>query len=116
MSDVLARHAVRVSGDPAGQPMLFAHGFGCDQTLWRFVTPAFADGFRVITFDYVGAGGSDRRSYDPERYATLGGYAEDVLEICRALDLENVSAPVVTVSIIAGVSRQGYGSTLRSRG
>ena len=86
MNDVLARHAVRVSGDATGQPMLFAHGFGCDQTLWRFVAPAFAGEFRVITFDYIGAGGSDRKSYDQERYATLNGYAEDVLRICRALD------------------------------
>ena len=100
---VLARHAVRVSGDPAGQPMLFAHGFGCDQTLWRFVAPAFADGFRVVTFDYVGTGGSDRRSYDQERYATLGGYADDVLEICRALDLEDVVLVGHSVSAIIAI-------------
>lgn len=100
---VLARHAVRVSGDPAGQPMLFAHGFGCDQTLWRFVAPAFEREFRVITFDYVGAGGSDRSSYDPERYATLGGYTEDVLEICRALDLEDVVLVGHSVSAIIAI-------------
>ncbi|MBA2300049.1 MAG: alpha/beta hydrolase [Chloroflexi bacterium] len=100
---VLERHAVRVSGDPAGQPMLFAHGFGCDQTLWRFVAPAFAVAFRVITFDYVGAGGSDRSSYDPERYATLGGYAEDVLEICRALDLQDVVLVGHSVSAIIAI-------------
>lgn len=100
---VLERHAVRVSGDPAGQPMLFAHGFGCDQTLWRFVAPAFAGEFRVITFDYVGAGGSDRSSYDPERYATLGGYAEDVLEICRALDLQDVVLVGHSVSAIIAI-------------
>ncbi len=100
---VLARHAVRVSGDPAGQPMLFAHGFGCDQTLWRFVAPAFEREFRVITFDYVGAGGSDRSSYDPERYATLGGYTEDVLEIRRALDLEDVVLVGHSVSAIIAI-------------
>ncbi|HUP53962.1 MAG TPA: alpha/beta hydrolase [Methylomirabilota bacterium] len=104
MSDeVLHRHAVRVSGDPAAQPMLFAHGFGCDQTLWRFVAPAFADRFRVITFDYVGAGGSDRSAYDAERYATLDGYAEDVLEICRALDLEDVVLVGHSVSAIVAI-------------
>ena len=101
--DVLARHAVRVSGDPTGQPMLFAHGFGCDQTLWRFVAPAFKDGFRVITFDYVGAGASDRSAYDPERYATLDGYAKDVLEICHALDLEDVVLVGHSVSAIIAI-------------
>jgi sigma-B regulation protein RsbQ len=103
MNDVLARHAVRVSGDPSGQPMLFAHGFGCDQTLWRFVTPAFSDRFRVITFDYVGAGGSDRSAYDPARYATLGGYADDILEICRALDLDDVVLVGHSVSAIVAI-------------
>lgn len=100
---VLARHAVRVSGDPAGQPMLFAHGFGCDQTLWRFVAPAFEREFRVITFDYVGAGGSDRSSYDQVRYATLGGYTEDVLKICGALDLEDVVLVGHSVSAIIAI-------------
>jgi sigma-B regulation protein RsbQ len=100
---VLARHAVRVSGDPAGQPMLFAHGFGCDQTLWRFVAPAFARDFRVITFDYIGAGASDRTAYDPDRYATLGGYAEDVLDICGALELEDVVLVGHSVSAIIAI-------------
>ena len=90
MEDVLARHAVRVTGDPDAQPMVFAHGFGCDQTLWRYVAPAFEDTYRVVTFDYVGAGRSDRRAYDPARYATLDGYAADIVAICRALELEDV--------------------------
>src|SRR5215210_1459971 len=89
-ADVLQRHAVQVRGDPSGQPMVFVHGFGCDQTLWRYVAPAFEDEYRVVTFDYVGAGRSDRSAYDPQRYSTLDGYAEDVLDICRALDLRDV--------------------------
>ena len=104
MSDnVLERHAVRVSGDPSGQPMLFAHGFGCDQTLWRFVAPAFENHFRVITFDYVGAGASDRTAYDQDRYGSLGGYAEDVLEICRALDLRDVVLVGHSVSAVIAI-------------
>ena len=83
--------------------MLFAHGFGCDQTLWRFVAPAFEREFRVITFDYVGAGGSDRSSYDQVRYATLGGYTEDVLKICGALDLEDVVLVGHSVSAIIAI-------------
>ena len=67
--------------------MVFAHGYGCDQHMWRYVTPAFDD-FRVVCFDHVGAGGSDLSAYDPDRYATLDGYADDVLEICDELDLQ----------------------------
>jgi sigma-B regulation protein RsbQ len=70
--------------------MLFAHGFGCDQTLWRFVAPAFEADHRVITFDYVGAGLSDRSAYDRQRYASLHGYAADILDIIAALDLREV--------------------------
>jgi sigma-B regulation protein RsbQ len=83
--------------------MLFAHGFGCDQTLWRFVAPAFERDFRVITFDYVGAGGSDRSAYDPTRYATLDGYADDILGICRALDLHDVILVAHSVSSMIAV-------------
>ncbi|MCW2829433.1 MAG: alpha/beta hydrolase [Aeromicrobium sp.] len=65
--------------------MMFAHGFGCDHHMWRLVAPAFASDFRVVTFDYVGAGASDTSTYDPERYATLAAYADDVIDILDAL-------------------------------
>lgn len=65
--------------------MMFAHGFGCDQNMWRFVAPAFEDGFRTVLFDYVGAGGSDLSAFDPDRYASIDGYADDVIELARAL-------------------------------
>ncbi|NTU79360.1 MAG: alpha/beta hydrolase [Chloroflexales bacterium] len=85
--DVIRRNNVQVSG--AGtQPLIFAHGFGCAQTIWRFVAPAFAHDYRVVLFDYVGAGLSDHHAFSAERYADLSGYARDVLEICAALDLE----------------------------
>ncbi|HEU4840704.1 MAG TPA: alpha/beta hydrolase [Ilumatobacteraceae bacterium] len=87
--DVLDRNHVVVSGTPGAQPMVFAHGYGCDQQMWRYVTPAFQD-FRVVTFDHVGAGRSHLPAYDPDRYATLDGYATDVLEICAALDLDDI--------------------------
>ena len=90
MSDVLSRHAVRVTGNARGRPIVFAHGFGCDQTLWRFVAPAFEDTHRVVTFDYIGAGRSDRSAYDPDRYSSLDGFAADILDICHALALEDV--------------------------
>ena len=78
---VLRRNNVSVSGLPDGRPMLFVHGFGCDQNMWRYVAPAFEHDHRVVLFDHVGAGGSDLSAYDPEKYATLDGYASDVLEI-----------------------------------
>jgi len=83
--------------------MLFAHGFGCDQNMWRFVAPAFADDHRIVLFDHVGAGGSDLDAYDPERYGSLGGYADDVVEICRALDLEDAVFVGHSVSAMIGV-------------
>lgn len=67
--------------------MVFAHGFGCDQGMWRFVAPAFQDRFRTVLFDHVGAGGSDLSAYDPAKYSDLGGYADDLVEIGAALDL-----------------------------
>jgi sigma-B regulation protein RsbQ len=101
--DVLARNNVTVSGRPDGPPMLFAHGFGCDQNMWRYVTPAFADSHRIVLFDHVGAGGSDLTAYDRQRYSDLSGYADDVLDICSALDLTDVTFVGHSVSAMMGV-------------
>ena len=101
-SDVLQRNNVVVSGQGT-QPMLFAHGFGCDQSMWRFVAPAFEKDYRVILFDYVGSGKSDWSAYEPERYATLDGYARDLLEICRELDLHEVIFVGHSVSSMVGI-------------
>ena len=84
---VLQRNNVKVFGS-AERTMIFAHGFGCDQNMWRFVSPAFAEEFRIVLFDHVGCGASDLSAYDPDRYASLEGYADDVLEICRELGVE----------------------------
>jgi sigma-B regulation protein RsbQ len=85
------------------QPMLFAHGFGCDQNMWRFMTPAFSEEYRIVLFDYVGSGKSDRSAYDATRYASLDGYAKDVLEICEALDLHDVIFVGHSVSSMIGL-------------
>jgi sigma-B regulation protein RsbQ len=82
--------------------MVFAHGFGCDQNMWRYVVPRFEDDFRVVTFDHVGAGGSDLSAYDAERYGSLDAYAADVLEICRELDLREVIFVGHSVSAMIG--------------
>jgi sigma-B regulation protein RsbQ len=99
----LARNNVRVTGNPSGQPMLFAHGFGCDQNMWRYVTPAFEDDYRIVLFDHVGAGRSDHGAYSTEKYATLAGYADDVLEICEEVDLTEVVFVGHSVSSMIGV-------------
>jgi sigma-B regulation protein RsbQ len=100
--DVLTRNHVRQMG-AGGRPMLFAHGFGCDQRMWRHVAPAFAADRRVVLLDYVGAGGSDLDAYDATRYGTLGGYASDVLDVCAALDLRDVVFVGHSVSAMIGV-------------
>ena len=100
--DLVRRNNVRVVGD--GQPpMLFAHGFGCDQNMWRLVVPAFQKAHRVVLFDHVGAGQSDAAAYDRQKYATLDGYATDVLEICRELELSDVIFVGHSVSAMIGV-------------
>ena len=83
--------------------MLFAHGFGCDQNMWRYVTPAFEDDYRVVVFDHVGAGHSDHAAYSPAKYATLGGYADDIVEICDELGLSDVIFVGHSVSSMIGV-------------
>ncbi|HEX2104628.1 MAG TPA: alpha/beta hydrolase [Solirubrobacteraceae bacterium] len=101
--DVVARNNVSVRGREDGQPMMFAHGFGCDQNMWRHVAPAFADAYRIVLFDHVGAGGSDLGAYEPARYSSLDGYADDVLEICAELALERVIFVGHSVSAMVGV-------------
>jgi len=101
-SDIVSRNNVRTFGRGT-QPMLFAHGFGCDQNMWRFVAPAFSDDYRIVLFDYVGSGKSDIAQYDPERYSSLEGYAQDVLDVIRALDLRDVIFVGHSVSSMIGV-------------
>ncbi len=102
MPDIERRNNINISGH-GRQPMLFAHGFGCDQNMWRYITPAFEDDYRIVLFDYVGAGRSDIGAYDPERYGSLAGYAQDILEVCDALDLEDVILVGHSVSAMIGV-------------
>lgn len=99
--NILERNNVRISG--TGEKfILFAHGFGCDQNMWRFVAPAFEEDFCVVLFDYVGSGKSDLEAYDPGRYDTLEGYARDVTEICDALDLRDAVFVGHSVSSMIG--------------
>jgi sigma-B regulation protein RsbQ len=100
--DVLKRNNVTVSGS-GQQAMVFVHGFGCDQRMWRLVAPAFEGRYRVVLLDLVGAGSSDLSAYDPARYSTLAAHAEDVLEVMRALDLTRAIFVGHSVSAMIGV-------------
>lgn len=101
--NAVRRLNVSLLGPEDGQPMVFAHGFGCDQNMWRLVAPAFAADHRVVLMDHVGAGGSDLSAYDPEKYASLRGYADDVVELVRELDLHDVIFVGHSVSSMIGV-------------
>jgi sigma-B regulation protein RsbQ len=101
--NVLTRNNVTLTGQTGGQPMVFAHGYGCDQNMWRFVVPAFESEYRTVLFDFVGAGGSDLSAYDPRRYGSLQGYAADVLDVVRALDARDVIFVGHSVSAMIGV-------------
>ncbi|HEV2853505.1 MAG TPA: alpha/beta hydrolase [Thermoanaerobaculia bacterium] len=99
----VARNNVKLLGPETGQPMIFAHGFGCDQNMWRFVTPAFENEYRIVLFDHVGAGQSDPAAYNRAKYDSLQGYANDVLEICRELGLTRAIFVGHSVSAMIGV-------------
>ena len=99
---VLERNNVQVLGT-GERAMVFAHGFGCDQNMWRFVAPAFEHEFKTVLFDHVGAGGSDLSAYSRGKYADLEGYAEDVVEIGRALELKDAVFVGHSVSAMIGV-------------
>jgi sigma-B regulation protein RsbQ len=100
-ADIVRRNNVTVTGE--GRPMLFAHGFGCSQEMWRLVAPGFAEDHSVVLFDHVGAGSSDLGAYDRRKYDSLHGYADDVLEIVHALDLTDVVYVGHSVSAMIGV-------------
>jgi sigma-B regulation protein RsbQ len=102
MKNVVSRNNVRIFGK-GSQVMMFAHGFGCDQNMWRYLTPAFENDYRVVLFDYVGAGQSDKSAYNKERYSSLQGYAQDILDICTELELRDVIFIGHSVSAMIGL-------------
>ncbi|MFJ4842371.1 alpha/beta fold hydrolase [Streptomyces sp. NPDC088746] len=101
--DIVSRNNITVTGPEDAPVLLLAHGFGCDQNMWRLVAPALAESFRVVQFDYVGSGRSDLSAWSEARYGALGGYAQDVVEICEALDLREVRFVGHSVSAMVGV-------------
>lgn len=87
MENIVVRNNVTILGQ-GDQPLIFAHGFGCDQNMWRFITPAFMDKYQIILFDYVGSGNSDINAYSSEKYQSLQGYVQDLLDIIETLSLQ----------------------------
>ncbi len=86
---VMKRNNIKIMGEGT-QVIMFGHGFGCSQEMWQYIVPAFERDYRIILFDYVGSGHSDANFYTSERYSSLQGYAQDVLEIVEELQLEQV--------------------------
>ncbi|MFI6564351.1 alpha/beta fold hydrolase [Streptomyces sp. NPDC050534] len=101
--DIVRRNSVTVTGDPQGPTVVLAHGFGCDQNMWRLTVPALAEDHRVVLFDHVGSGRSDASAFSPERYSSLDGYARDVVEVCEALDLREAVFVGHSVSAMIGL-------------
>lgn len=100
--DVFTRHNVNIFGK-GEKAMIFAHGYGCDQHMWRFITPAFEEEYKIVLFDYIGHGKSDISTYDYSRYDTLQGYADDILNICHELSLQNAVFVGHSVSAMTGM-------------
>jgi sigma-B regulation protein RsbQ len=102
--EILARNNINISGS-GDKTLLLAHGFGCDQNMWRFLLPELEKRFKVILFDYVGSGSSDLSAFSQSRYSSLEGYAKDLEEILVMLDLRDVSVIGHSVSsMIAGIA------------
>ncbi|KOG45716.1 sigma factor sigB regulation protein rsbQ [Streptomyces virginiae] len=101
--DIQRRNNVTVTGNPQGPTVVLAHGFGCDQNMWRLTVPALAEDYRVVLFDYVGSGRSDLSAFCQTRYASLAGYAQDVVDVCDTLDLRGAVFVGHSVSAMIGV-------------
>lgn len=102
MSSIAKRNNVQILGK-GHQTMIFAHGFGCDQNMWRFLIPMFSDHYRIILFDLVGSGLSDITAYNPDKYKTLEGYADDLVEIIQAFSPSPVIFVGHSVSAMIGL-------------
>lgn len=111
IANILVRNNVKVlEGD--GPVLLYAHGFGCNQNMWDRVIPSFSSSYKQVLFDYVGSGRSDIAAFDPDKYANLSGYSQDVIDVCDALDLNSgvifIGHSVsCSVGLLASIARPG---------
>lgn len=111
MNDVKMRNNVKIFGE-GEQTILFAHGFGCDQSMWQFITPSFEKNYRIVLFDYVGSGHSDLSAYTSDKYHTLHGYVQDVLDVIEAFELKDIIFIGHSISsmigMLASIKRPDY--------
>ena len=111
MNDVMNRNNIKIVGQ-GEQAIIFAHGFGCDQSMWRFIVPTFEESYRIILFDYVGSGNSNINAYCSDKYSTLQGYVQDVLDIIEELSLQNVifigHSISAMIGMLASIKRPNY--------
>ena len=103
---ILKRNNVVVKGD-CENVMMFSHGFGCDQNMWRFIYPAFQADYKIVMFDHVGAGNSDLSAYSYKKYDNLEGYAQDIVEIGKELNIKNMVFVGHSVSAVMGLIAAG---------
>lgn len=102
IEDVQRRNNITITGS-GKQTLVLAHGFGCDQTMWRFLEPYFRDRFRIVVFDYVGCGRSDPKAFSAKKYASLDGYAQDIIDVCEAVDVSDAILIGHSVSAMTGL-------------
>lgn len=111
MNNVIKRNNVKVMGD-GEETIIFAHGFGCDQNMWQYIAPKFSEKYKVVLFDYVGSGNSDITAYETEKYSTLYGYVQDVLDIIEEMELKDVIFIGHSISsmigMLAGIKHPDY--------
>lgn len=92
--------------------MVFCNGFGCSQHIWRHLTTALSQHHQLVFFDYIGTGETDPKAYDPQKYASLAGYAQDVVAICEALALRDVvligHSVGATIALLAATAAPTY--------
>jgi sigma-B regulation protein RsbQ len=105
--DVRARNNVHILGVDRAPTVMLAHGFGCDQEMWRRVTAPLSERFRIVLFDHVGSGGADPSAWDADRYASLDAYAGDILDIVDGLELRDAVFAGHSVAAMMGVLAAG---------
>ncbi|HSJ66411.1 MAG TPA: alpha/beta hydrolase [Anditalea sp.] len=107
VKDIKVRNNINRLGS-GNQTIMFAHGYGCDQNMWRFITPAFEAAYDIILFDHVGSGRSDEKEYRFDKYNTLKGYVDDIIEVCEDLGLKDIIFVGHSVSSMIGALASAY--------
>lgn len=100
--DLIKKFNLKIIGSPKGDVLLFANGYGCDLSMWRYVTPVFENSYKIALFDHMGSGNSDISHYSSSRYSNLNAYAEDLMEIARFLDSDRINLVAHSVSCMIG--------------